>query len=91
MTNPAEALQEALTRLAAAIEERKVYEDRYPPPYLLPRSAASLRPTGGATRDGVEQRRLDHDIAIAMDRYVLAWGAAGRPQPEYIGRLTEHR
>jgi hypothetical protein len=91
VTSPAEALQQALVRLAAAIDERHAYDDRFPPPYLLPHSAASLSPTGGATRDPIEQRRLDHDIAIAMDRYVLAWGAAGRPEPQYIGRLTADR
>jgi hypothetical protein len=91
VTDPAEALQDALGRLAAAIDKRHAYEDLFPPPYLLPHSAASLWPAGGATRDPVEQHRLDHDIATAMDRYVLAWGAAGRPQPEYIGRLTEDR
>jgi hypothetical protein len=91
MTSPADALQEALVRLAAAIDARHAYDDRFPPPYLLPHSSAHLRPAGGAARDPIEQRRLDHDIAIAMDRYVLAWGAAGRPQPEYIGRLTGDR
>jgi hypothetical protein len=86
MTDPAEVLREALGRLAAAIANRHTYEDLFPPSYLLPHSAASLWPAGGASRDPAEQRRLDHNIAIAMDQYVLAWEGAGRPQPEYIGR-----